>query len=261
MKINSVILMLSILIQCSHVLATEQTCTPTEINSVAHIKEKILSQACKTLPNDDSMTIISIIYDTGRTDGELPIYHWTVALKNSKKRIAQSSYTEEIVVDSAINVYSSSIWIDTANYILVDGLRAFGIRLDIEDGPSCADFHQGNKLTLFIHKDDKITPVLKHLPMQFTHYITPSACGNNSNKAEEITERAISSIAILKSKQHGLHDIKITTKSALIKSKKDSKDEIIGTRVFTKTIGFNGVEYTIGNIDENPSKEWWIHKK
>lgn len=261
MKANITIYLLSILVQCSNVLASDQACTEAEIEGVTHTKEAVLSKACKTLPNDDSKRIISVIYDTGKTNNQLPIYNWTVALENNKTRLIHSSYTEEIIVDSAINVYPSSIWIDTANYTLANGLRAFGVRLNIESGPNCADFYQGDQLTLFTTKGNKTTPILKKLPMKFAHYIKNPTCASHDNSKEEITERAKSSITILKTKQHGLNDIKITTKSFLIKSINNNEDEIIDSRIFTKTIYFNGVEYEFGGLEENPSKEWWVHKK
>ncbi|MCH7349231.1 hypothetical protein [Aeromonas sp. MR7] len=235
----------------------EQICSS---NQLAAIKTRLPSHteltasACKTLPNQPEVTLISYIFpDNGERNDDisLPTSLWRVELISQGK--VKQQFEELIEEDASIRIGSSSIWLDTAPYLLAKGERAFGVRLDIGYGPSCADGYRSRFLHLFRQHNGTLQRVMNGAPMLHTYIRKGVPC-----LPEKIDlEQGISYIQVLPNMSNGLYDLKVVTKAKTETHNPDGSSRPISQRTLSTTLRFNGHEYPIGEWNNLPSKEWW----
>ncbi|MCH7376537.1 hypothetical protein MM182_14320 [Aeromonas sp. MR19] len=235
----------------------EQICSS---NQLAAIKTRLPSNteltasACKTLPNQPEVTLISYIFPNNgehNDDMSLPISLWRVELISQGK--VRQQFEELIEEDASIRIGSSSIWLDTAPYLLAKGERAFGVRLDIGYGPSCADGYRSRFLHLFRQHNRTLQRVMNGAPMLHTYIRKGVPC-----LPEKIDlEQGISYIQVLPNMSNGLHDLKVVTKAKTETHNPDGSSRPVSQRTLSTTLRFNGHEYPIGEWNNLPSKEWW----
>lgn len=237
----------------------EQICS---LKQLAAIKTRLpsntelTSHACKTLPNQPEMTLISYIFPKTETEEHndemtLPTSVWRVELISHGQ--VKQQFEEIIEEDASIRIHSSSIWLDTAPYILAEGKRAFGVRLDIGDGPSCADGFRSRFLHLFRQHNGTLQRVMNGAPMLHTYIRKGIPCSH----APIDLEQGKSYIQVLPDMSNGLHDLKMVTKAKTETQNPDGSSRPISQRTLSTTLHFNGYEYPIGESDNLPSKEWW----
>lgn len=217
---------------------------------------ELTSHACKTLPNQPEMTLISYIFpkpanEEHNDEMSLPTSVWRVELISHGQ--VKPQFEEIIEEDASIRMHSSSIWLDTAPYILAEGKRAFGVRLDIGDGPSCADGFRSRFLHLFRQHNGTLQRVMNGAPMLHTYIRKGIPCSH----APIDLEQGESYIQVLPDMSNGLHDLKVVTKAKTETQNPDGSSRPISQRTLSTTLHFNGYEYPIGESDNLPSKEWW----
>ncbi|MCR6737915.1 hypothetical protein [Aeromonas dhakensis] len=116
----------------------EQVCSSEQLAAIkASLPSgtELTAGACKTLPNQPEVTLTSYIFPDSadhHDEMSLPTSIWRVELISQGK--VQQRFEETIEEDASIRIGSSSIWLDTAPYLLAKGERAFGVRLDIGYG-------------------------------------------------------------------------------------------------------------------------------
>ncbi|MFL9597805.1 hypothetical protein ACTG2C_21900 [Aeromonas veronii] len=235
----------------------EQVCTSEQLAAIkASLPSgtELTASACKTLPNQPEVTLTSYIFpDRADRHDEmsLPTSVWRVELISQGK--VQQRFEEPIEEDASIRIGSSSIWLDTAPYLLAKGERAFGVRLDIGDGPSCADGFRSRFLHLFRQHNGTIQRVMNGAPMLHTYIRKGVPCS-----PEKIDlERGISYIQVLPGISNGLHDLRVVTKAKTETIEQDGSSQTSSQRTLSTTLRFNGHEYPVGEWNNLPSKEWW----
>ncbi|HHQ4683023.1 TPA: hypothetical protein ACSP21_002212 [Aeromonas veronii] len=210
--------------------------------------------ACKTLPNQPEVTLTSYIFPDSadrNDDMSLPTSVWRVELISQGK--VQQRFEQPIEEDASIRIGSSSIWLDTAPYLLAKGEQAFGVRLDIGDGPSCADGFRSRFLHLFRQHNETIQRLMNGAPMLHTYIRKGVPCS-----PEKIDlERGISYIQVLPGISNGLHDLRVVTKAKTETVEQDGTSQTTSKRTLSTTLRFNGHEYPVGEWNNLPSKEWW----
>lgn len=236
-----------------------QVCSSEQL---AAIKENLPSgseltaSACKVLPNQPEVALISYIFpdpENEERNEEWPLTTsvWRVVLISRGK--VSHQFEEVIGEDASIRIGSSSIWLDTAPYLLAKGERAFGVRLDIGYGPSCADGFRSRFLHLFRQHNGTLQRVMNGAPMLHTYIRKGVPC-----LPERIDlEQGISYIQVLPNMSNGLHDLKVVTKAKTETHNPDGSSRPISQRTLSTTLRFNGHEYPVGEWNNLPSKEWW----
>lgn len=235
----------------------EQICSS---NQLAAIKTSLPSNteltasACKTLPNQPEVTLISYIFPNNgeqNDDMSLPISLWRVELFSQEQ--VRYRFEEVIEEDASIRIGSSSIWLDTAPYLLAKGERAFGVRLDIGYGPSCADGYRSRFLHLFRKHNGTLQHIMNGAPMLHTYIRKGTPCSPGAIDLE----RGVSYIQVLPGMSNGLHDLRIVTKAKTETVQQDGSTQTSSQRTLSTTLRFDGHEYPLGEWDTLPSKEWW----
>ncbi len=235
----------------------EQICSSEQLAAIkANLPSdtELTASACKTLPNQPEMTLTSYIFpDSADRHDEmsLPTSVWRVELISHGQ--VKQQFEEIIEEDASIRIHSSSMWLDTAPYILAEGERAFGVRLDIGYGPSCADGFRSRFLHLFRQHNGTFQRVMNGAPMLHTYIRKGVPC-----LPEKIDlEQGISYIQVLPGMSNGLHDLRVVTKAKTETIEQDGTSQTSGQRTLSTTLRFNGHEYPVGESDNLPSKEWW----
>lgn len=231
-------------------------------NQLAAIKTRLPSNtelaasACKALPNQPEVTLISYIFpnpDNKDRNDEMSLHTsiWRVELISQGK--VRQRFENIIDEDASIRIRSSSIGLDTAPYLLAKGVRAFGVRLDIGYGPSCADGFSSNFLHLFRVNDGSLQRIMDGVPMLHTYIRKGTPCS-----PEPIDlERGVSYIQVMPEMSNGLHDLRVATRAKTEAFEKDGSSRPVAHRTLSTILRFNGNEYPIGEFDKLPSKEWW----
>ncbi|MDH0177775.1 hypothetical protein ACK31Z_14205 [Aeromonas dhakensis] len=235
----------------------EQVCSSEQLAAIkASLPSgtELTAGACKTLPNQPEVTLTSYIFPDSadhHDEMSLPTSIWRVELISQGK--VQQRFEETIEEDASIRIGSASIWLDTAPYLLAKGERAFGVRLDIGYGPSCADGFSSRFLHLFRLHNGTLQRVMNGAPMLHTYIRKGVPC--SPGKID--LERGISYIQVLPGMSNGLHDLRVVTKAKTETIEQDGTSQTSSQRTLSTTLRFNGHEYPVGEWNNLPSKEWW----
>lgn len=206
---------------------------------------ELTARACKVLPNQPEVTLISYIFpdpENEERNAEWPLTTsvWRVELISQGK--VKQRFEELIEEDASIRIASSSIWLDTAPYLLAKRERTFGVRLDIGDAPSCADGFRSRFLHLFRQHNGTLQRVMNGASMLHTYIRKGVPCS-----PEKIDlERGISYIQVLPGMSNGLHDLRVVTKAKTETVEQDGSSQTSCQRTLSTTLSFNGHEYPVG---------------
>ncbi|PPC74504.1 hypothetical protein C4K68_24560 [Pokkaliibacter plantistimulans] len=181
--------------------------------------------------------------------------HWRVVLMEQQRRHILASYEEVIDEDAGRTISESTVWIDTAPYMLTPTQRAFAIRLDIETSPSYGDGGLSDYMTLFVTEGHALKPVIHLLPTRFWYFRSPNPCLYPS--ISPVTERAQSTFQLLPSQHHGYFDIHMISTAHTTANSADGSETLLSQRRFSNTFAYNGKEYDIPGWELLPSPQWW----
>lgn len=248
---------LALLLSASAAYAEEQRCDDAQWQALAVPQTSVLALVCKALPQAPEQILVSALIETGQTQDELPVVLWKVMLWSRQSNQQLAEYQHRLLQDAGMTISAFSIWLDTAAYQLNDSVRAFGVRLDIDSSPPCADAGLTNRLYLFQRQGNKIVPVLSHLPTRFWIARTPLPCGGMAINHSYQIERAQSYLQVLKSRTKGYADLKISTKAELIATDVEGTETSLGKRQFSQILKFNGQQYPVAEDMAWPTKDWW----
>ncbi|WP_146047146.1 hypothetical protein [Aeromonas bestiarum] len=237
----------------------EQVCSSEQLAAIKTSLpsgSELTASACKVLPNQPEVTLISYIFpdpENEERNAEWPLTTsvWRVELISQGK--IKQRFEEPIEEDASIRIGSASIWLDTAPYLLAKGERAFGVRLDIGYGPSCADGFSSRFLHLFRQHNGTLQRVMNGAPMLHTYIRKGVPC--SPGKID--LERGISYIQVLPGMSNGLYDLRVVTKAKTETIEQDGTSQTSSQRTLSTTLRFNGHEYPVGEWNNLPSKEWW----
>lgn len=169
------------------------------------------ASACKANPAAPSQTIVAVAYDAGKEYSKaLSI----VMLDNVHQRIL-ASYRGEIGEDALMTVQTGTLWIDTANYALAEGVRAFAVDQIGGYAPNCGDGGIGPSRNLYVREGKRIRPVLNDMYMSYWQFIRRGADRCNSLAAPDaptIIGTTTLSLAVAPTSSHGYQDLLVTAK-------------------------------------------------
>jgi hypothetical protein len=202
-----------------------QLCKPGEIDAVAtflnlptlELKSDegepsdsiLVTAACKVNPATPRQTIIAVAYDTGKKDSKaLSI----VLLDNVHQRV-MADYRGEIAEDPLMSIETGSLWIDTADYALAEGVRAFAVDEISGYRATCGDGGVGPSRYLYVREGKRIQPVLSGLDMSYWEFIRRGVdlCNSQADPdARTIIGNTAFSLAVAPTSSHGYRDLLVT---------------------------------------------------
>ncbi|RUL77660.1 hypothetical protein [Dyella choica] len=204
---------------------TAQLCKPSEIDAVAEFlnlltlewksddgepRDSILvAAACKANPAARGQTIVAVAYDAGKQDSKaLGI----ILLDNGHQRVL-ADYQGEIGEDPMMSVRTGSLWIDTANYALTEGVRAFAVDQLGGYSPNCGDGGVGPSRNLYVREGRRIRPVLNAMYMSYWEFIRrgQDRCNSDADPdAPTVIGDTTLSLAMAPTSSHGYRDLLVT---------------------------------------------------
>ena len=187
--------------------AAKDVCTRPWVEGVLagrlNMPEDVLSFACKTHPVRPGHVIVAWITEV---DAEAEKANLTVAVVDTVRKRVASLDRSNFDVDAAVRIWPSSLSIDTARYVLADGVRAFGVRMQIAHSPRCADAGEDDYMRMFVEDGGKLHMVLKDLPMsRWAKIDGESTCSGERFTAERIKV----TLSMLPTASEGWKDIAI----------------------------------------------------
>lgn len=179
----------------------------------------IIIGVCKVWPTDKEITIVVFVSSGGAGHSD----DLTIAMINNRNAKVVASYHEALVnsFTPRINVDTDKLRIDTAQYDLAPGVRAFG--LDVIPGPNrkryCGEDEIGTIRTLFVRDGETIRAIfLDGLPLSFRRFIQGDPeCTNERSTASgpsAIVENIDIKIGIGKVFTNGYANLLITAVSS-----------------------------------------------
>jgi len=166
--------------------------------------------ACRLRPEDPSEAIVALTYTPGdektgfaTTPEDDPGYDLdVVVVRTGDGSLVARSPRAHVESDA---VRFEGIAIDTANYTLAPGLRAFGLR--VEHAAHCYHCNYGTvELALYVQRGERLDRVL-----DTTVHETRGEWGDCDNPPSE----TIRTIKVLRAASHGLADLAFTTTTAV----------------------------------------------
>jgi hypothetical protein len=106
----------------------------------------VIAAACKSNPADRKQTYVALAYDTGDQDTKRLL----LAIVEGNRVVAD--YRDKIYEDATLTLRSDSLHIDTARYMLAEGVRAFGLDVSGWASPNCGDGGLGASRSLYIQE-------------------------------------------------------------------------------------------------------------
>lgn len=167
----------------------------------------VVAAACKASPADRSQTYVALAYDAGDQDGKRLV----LAIVQGGRVVAD--YRGEIYEDATLTVQSDSLHIDTAPYVLAQGVRAFGLDVSGWASPHCGDGGEGPTRSLYVREGAHIRRVLADMTVSSWRYVqegndrcNPSAPAD----APTVVENTRYTLSVLPETHHGFHDLQVT---------------------------------------------------
>ena len=162
----------------------------------------VIARDCKAWPGQGSRAIAAFAYD-GRIASQKQL---AIAVLEGAGRELVASYAGNIPEDSASEVGSSSLTLDTARYQLAKDMRAFGVRLNTFRDRCTYEGGSTDALTLYVVEGRTIRPVFS-ADMWHWQFGPGNRCGGES-EVERIDVKVRVSVA--PSASNGFADLRLT---------------------------------------------------
>ncbi len=199
-----------------------------------------LRVTCKTMPStpDKSIVALSYLNGPGSDDaGGMGDYDVDVLIVQSASgKLLHRLHLDKAVSSDAIRF--TSLGIDTANYRLTPGLRAFGLTIGYE-GSSRADPFSMTEMRLFVEHHGMLRQILDKV-------VVKQSSGDWETRCTDHYTEEYQTIAIGPSTAHGFADLVVTKRSTVIDSMAqagDCHEEKSAPTVTRTTLHFDGDKY------------------
>lgn len=193
----------------------------------------------KILPNDKStwvMVFAEIAKDNEEEKGTTEYSAYIVLYDLNNKKIKAFYKEKNKWLSDRNDIQISRIWIDTGLFVLTEGVRAFGIR--VESYHNGFDYVEDTDFELFVYRNNNLDRVLSNYPLGFVHK-TPTN-GDENDCAPSDSRKSMFSMS--KNKTNGYYDIIDTITQEEITYDTNCKKRMKKTKE-TKTLKYNGKEY------------------
>jgi hypothetical protein len=167
----------------------------------------VAAGVCKAWPGDPSRIIAALAYDAG-IEREKQLL---VALIDAPRSTVIAAYSGVIEEDAGMTVGPYSLRLDTANYQLAPGVRAFGLDIDTGYHQGCVSGGSGPDRTLFVQEGKTIRPVLQNFSVSSWRYLRGGPSCVDAQK-DELIETTEYSIDIAKPVHHGFSSLRVTAR-------------------------------------------------
>jgi hypothetical protein len=168
---------------------------------------RLIASACKPRPSSPGGEVLAAVaYDDGR-EGEKRI---AVAVVDAKRSRVVASHQRIVQEEPGLMLNEGSLWLDTANYQLAPGLRAFGVDLSGGGYPGCVEGGVGPMRTLYVLEGRTLRPVLQDFYVsQWSFAEGGPVCANN----RQVIANTEFTIATASAASHGFADLAITART------------------------------------------------
>lgn len=208
--------------------------------ALGHPKVEGLAIACKPMPSNPARSIVALVYINGADSAEGSDerdYDLDVLIVNSSDgKVLRRSHLDGAIGSDANRFVGFDI--DTANYLLAPGVRAFGVTISHE-GSSSVDPSRDTELRLFAEQNGELRQVLDQLRVKEYH---GESNGNCNGRFEQVRR----TIAPGKAGPHGLADLIVTARSTVTKDilKGEECSYVEGaSQLMRTTFRYNGAIY------------------
>jgi hypothetical protein len=238
-----------------------QQCSAKEIASVGaflaydRFTDNVVSASCTPYPGSQSLSVAVFAYQQPNADDPKAM---VIALVDVGAGQIVSSHKELVEEDAGLSIVSDSLRIDTAPYVLADGVRALGV--DITSGylPNCGDGGFGAIRKLYVVDGKDIKQITDDIYMTEWTFVQQSnwRCNSAENAPKTtITEEFKKYIRIDPAVTNGFHDMIISGTSSLRYSYESGSEKTIPSkrRRFVFRLRFDGKQYPLGEMDD----AWW----
>ena len=195
----------------------------------------VVATACKANPADRRQSYVAVAYDAGDPDGKRLV----LAIVQGGHVVAD--YRGEIYEDATLTVQSDSLHIDTAPYVLAQGVRAFGLDVSGWASPNCGDGGEGPTRALYVREGAHIRRVLADMQLSSWRYVQEGNDRCNSGApadAPTVVETTRYTLRVLPETHHGFHDLQVTATA----TRDDGKPGKDGRRYVLK---YDGKRYPV----------------
>jgi len=174
--------------------------------------QEVFEVACKPHPVKPGLTLATLVHVVRSRQGKVDKERrgFAVAVLDLDGGKVVSLFRETIAVGETDSI--SSLRLDTARYNLAPGVRALGVRMDIDDGFRCVQSRENSYLHLFVEEGTKLRRVLKGLPMESWQLVDTEVVCNPGPHLEESSSR---SVVVLPTRSEGWSDLQITATRTL----------------------------------------------
>jgi hypothetical protein len=205
---------------------------------------KVVSGACKAWPDDPSLTLAAVAYDSGTADEKSLL----VAMVQKEPQRVIASYETSILEDAVTEVGANSLQLDTAPYRLAANTRAFGVRFEsTARGASCGEASWNDELTLYVPAGQELLPVLT---LSMWKMRALKGC-LSAWSPEAILETVTLTLSVAKTTSHGFADLLAT--AAVSTSANDETTRVAKPRTEHYVLRYNGNEY-----QKDGKARWWL---
>ena len=204
-------------------------------DKLGHLRGKQIHTAiCKAWPGDPAKSIVALVWPQDGTTDEEGSYDLDVLIVKTKSGELLQHVTQKGAIASDA-MHFDGIWLDTANYELAHGVRAFGVRTRHSHmgGTSSSD----ETLSLYVPRGNELKPVLLDLNMN-------SSVGDRGGECNE-ARATVRTLAIGSASSHGYAHLVVAENNTNqeIKTLKDGCEETVSQSSHRYVLQFDGTKY------------------
>ena len=214
-------------------------------------RERVVAATCKAASGSPGVQVAAFAYSTQPVGKQMSVdeaKELAVMLIDAGHRRVLASYKQRVDEDALTRIDEHSLSLDSASYLFVPGVRAYGLRFHSAAGSaSCADQTFDQLLSLFVTSGTAMRPVLR-LNMSVERAI--SGCIGAAVPGY-VVEPAMLTVAIAPTSSHGYADLVVRAKIAPFGS--ETAKHVPKQRSETRTLRYDGQRYVV------PEQEvWWL---
>lgn len=200
--------------------------------------KQLHSARCKAWPGDATRTLVALVREQDGNTPDMGSYDLDLlVVKTASAEILQHMAQPGAITSDAMHF--DGIALDTANYTLAPGQRAFGLRTQHSHMGGTSAHEES--LRLYMPQGKALSPVLPEMNTSFSAY--EGGSGGDCNETRD-TKR---SVAIGKPGKHGFADLVVTEQRTEQEVKTNQKDCTEVTHKSTRrfVLPFDGGQYVI----------------
>ncbi|MEX8492681.1 hypothetical protein [Sphaerotilus sp.] len=179
------------------------------VGKEAHDHGEILAFTSKADPRHPGQRLIALLHSLKDQPEDAGEVGFVVASVDMTTQRVLRLQRERVAQDASIQIWPTSLTLDTAAYNVAATKRAFGVRMAIGHSPRCAEGNESDYLWLLVETGRGFKTLLKDFAMSRGRLISGAPCNDDENKVS-VFDNVTLQLSVASTAHDGWADLTVT---------------------------------------------------